>query len=142
MAEEGGSTGGTDAAGGLERNLRRVLEDFQALSGEVRSAAVLSPEGTLLASIGRDGSGIERDRVSSMLGALAGIAGRAAREKGREHASQVRVKTEKGYVLLTRLEGGATLAATTGSDSRVGLILYDMRNVGREIERVFAEGDQ
>ncbi len=142
MAGEGGSAGGTDATGGLEDNLRRVLEDFQALSGEVRSAAILSQEGQLLASIGRGGSGIERDRVSAMLGALAGIAERSAREKGRERADQVRIKTENGFVLLTRLEGGATLAATTSPDSRVGLVLYDMRNVRSEVDRVFAEGEQ
>ena len=47
-------------------------------------------------------------------------------------------------MLLVGLEGGNILAATTGPDARVGLVLYDMRNVRREIERMLGsrEGEQ
>jgi predicted regulator of Ras-like GTPase activity (Roadblock/LC7/MglB family) len=75
-----------------------------------------------------------------MLAALANLAERVARENGKEHASQVRVQAEGGHVLLVRLEGGGTLAATTGPDARVGLALYDMRNARGEVERVMGGG--
>ena len=41
-----------------------------------------------------------------------------------------------------RLDGGGVLAATTGPDARVGLVLYDMRNARDEVDRVLAEGSE
>ncbi len=119
-------------------NLDRTLADLRALSGDIESCGVLSKDGELLAA--SHGEGVDRERVTAMLAALANLAGRVARENGKDHASQVRIKAEGGYVLLVRLEGGGTLAATTGPDARVGLVLYDMRNAGGEVERVLEGG--
>jgi uncharacterized protein len=128
MAEGAGAMG----------NLDRVLGDLRALSGDIDSCGVLSEDGELLSS--SHGEGVDRERVTAMLAALANRAERLARENGKDHASQVRVKAEGGFVLLVRLEGGGTLAATTGPDARVGLVLYDMRNARYEIERALEGG--
>jgi uncharacterized protein len=124
---------------GSADNLDRVLADLRALSGDIDSCGVLSKDGELLSS--SHGEGVDRERVTAMLAALANRSERVARENGKEHASQVRVKAEGGYVLLVRLEGGGTLAATTGPDARVGLVLYDMRNARAEVERVLEGGE-
>src|SRR3712207_8289595 len=107
-------------------NVDRVLADLRALSGDIDSCGVLSKDGELLSS--GHGDGVNRERVPAMLTALANRAERVARENGKEHASQVRIKAEGGYVLLVRLEGRGPLAATTGPDARVGLVLYDLRH--------------
>ncbi len=121
---------GVASAGELER----VLEGLRSLSGEVTSAAVVLENGELRAST--LAPGIDRDRYGAMLAALSGLAHRTARENGGSGFSHVRIKAqEEGYVLLVGLENGATLAATTGPDARVGLVLYDMRNVRGEVER-------
>ncbi len=123
MAEQGGTTG----------RLEGKLEDLKALSGDIRSCAVLSGDGELKGS--RLGDGVERERATAMLAALANLSERVGRENGQEHVSQTRIKTEGGYVLLVRLEDGGTLAATTEPDARVGLVLYDMRNARDEVQR-------
>ncbi len=128
----------TESTGSMEQ-VDRVLTDLRALSGDIDSCGFLSREGELLFS--SRGEGVERERVAAMLAALANLAERVARENDKEHASQVRVKAEGGYVLLVRLEGGGTLAATTGPDARVGLVLYDMRNARDEVERVLEGGE-
>ena len=125
MAEQGG-TGSTE-------NLDRVLADLRALSGDIESCGVLSKDGEVLFS--SHGEGVDRERVAAMVAALANLAERVARENGKNHASQVRVKAEGGHVLLVRLEAGGALVATTGSDARVGLVLYDMRNARGEVEK-------
>jgi uncharacterized protein len=130
--------GMAERAGSAE-NLDRVLADLRALSGDIDSCGVLSKDGELLSS--SHGEGVDRERVTAMLAALANRSERVARENGKEHASQVRVKAEGGYVLLVRLEGGGTLAATTGPNARVGLVLYDMRNARAEVERVLEGGE-
>ena len=127
----------TERTGSME-NLEHVLTDLRALSEDIDSCGVLSKDGELLFS--SHGAGVDRERVTAMLAALANRVQRMARENGKEHASQVRVKTEGGYVLLLRLEGGGALAATTGPDARVGLVLYDMRNARDEVERALEGG--
>jgi predicted regulator of Ras-like GTPase activity (Roadblock/LC7/MglB family) len=119
-------------------DLNRVLADLRALSGDIESLGVLSRDGDLLSS--SHAEGVDRERITAMLAAMANLAERVARENGKDHASQVSIKAEGGHVLLVRLEGGGTLAATTGPDARVGLALYDMRNARGEIERVIGGG--
>ena len=111
MTERGGA--------GSAEELYRVLADLQALSGDIESCGVLSKDGNLLSS--SHGEGV-------------------ARENGKNHASQIRVKAEGGHVLLVRLEGGGTLVATTGLDARVGLVLYDMRHARGEVEKALEGG--
>ena len=115
-----------------------MLGDLRALSGDIKSCAVLSKEGELLSS--SHGPGVDRERAGAMLAALVNLAERTARENGKDHASQVRIKAEGGHVLLVRLEGGGVLAATTDLDARVGLALYDMRNARAEVEKVLEGG--
>jgi len=130
MTERGGA--------GSAEELNRVLADLQALSGDMESCGVLSKDGNLLSS--SHGEGVDRERVAAMVAALANLAERVARENGKNHASQIRVKAEGGHVLLVRLEGGGTLVATTGPDARVGLVLYDMRNARGEVEKALEGG--
>jgi predicted regulator of Ras-like GTPase activity (Roadblock/LC7/MglB family) len=130
MTERGGA--------GSAEELNRVLADLQALSGDIESCGVLSKDGNLLSY--SHGEGVDRERVAAMVAALANLAERVARENGKNHASQIRVKAEGGHVLLIRLQGGGTLVATTGPDARVGLVLYDMRNARGEVEKALEGG--
>ncbi len=121
-------------------DLDRALADLRALSGDMASCAVLSADGVLLSSSHTEG--VDRERAAAMLSAVANLAERAARQEGKEHASQVRVDAEDGHLLLVRLDGGGALAATTARDARVGLVLYDMRNARGEVEKAMNAGGQ
>ncbi len=121
-------------------DLDRALADLRALSEDIKSCAVLSDGGELLSS--SHAAGVDRERIAAMLAALANLSERVARENGKDHTSQVRVDTEEGHFLMVRLEGGGALAATTGLDARVGLVLYDMRNSRGEVEKVLQEGSR
>jgi predicted regulator of Ras-like GTPase activity (Roadblock/LC7/MglB family) len=85
---------------------------------------------------------VDRERAGALLAALVDLSGKAAREGGKDHASQLRVDSEGGHLLLVRLDGGGVLAATTGPEARVGLVLYDMRNARGEVDKVLAEGNE
>lgn len=115
-----------------------MIGDLRALSEDMRSCAVITAAGELRMS--SHAPGVDRERAGTMLAALRDLAERAARENGKSHASQVRVKTEEGHLLLVRLDGGGALAATTGPDARVGLVLYDMRNARGEVDKALGEG--
>ena len=126
------------SGGGEAQALDNVLADLRALSEDIESCAVLSGERDLLSS--SHGPGVDRDRVGAMLSALVYLSERVARESGKGHISQLRVDTGEGHLLVVRLDGGGVLAATTGQEARVGLVLYDMRNARSEVEKALAEG--
>lgn len=133
-------SGREDGTEGARGDLDRVLGDLRALSEDIRSCAVLSRNSELLSSSHE--RGVDRDRASAMLAALANLSERSAREGGKAHASQVRIKTEEGHLLLVRLDSGGVLAATADPDARVGLALYDMRNARGEVEKALGGGGQ
>jgi predicted regulator of Ras-like GTPase activity (Roadblock/LC7/MglB family) len=130
MAERSGA--------GTAEDLDRVLAELRALSEDIESCAVLSGDRDLLSSSHEPG--VDRERVGAMLAALVYLSERVARESGKGHISQLRIDTGGGHLLVVRLNGGGVLAATTGQDARVGLVLYDMRNARGEVEKALAEG--
>jgi predicted regulator of Ras-like GTPase activity (Roadblock/LC7/MglB family) len=132
MTETGGA--------GTAEELDRVVADLRALSEDIQSCAVLSGNRDLLSS--SHDSAVDRERAGALLATLVDLADRAAREGGKDRATQIRIDAEEGHLLLVRLDGGGVLAATTGPDARVGLVLYDMRNARGEVDRVLAEGGE
>ena len=118
--------------------LDRVLADLRALSEDIESCAVLSGDRDLLSSSHQPG--VERERVAAMLAALVYLSERLARESGKGNISQLRIDAGGGHLLVVRLGDGGVLAATTGPEARVGLVLYDMRNARGEVEKALAEG--
>ena len=120
------------------QDLDRVLADLRALSEDIDSCAVLTGDWDLLSSSHEPG--VDRERAGAMLAALVYLSERVARESGKGHISQLRVDTGEGHLLVVRLDGGGVLAATTGQEARVGLVLYDMRNARGEVEKALAEG--
>jgi predicted regulator of Ras-like GTPase activity (Roadblock/LC7/MglB family) len=123
---------------GTAEDLDGVLADLRALSEDIDSCAVLSGDRDLLSSSHEPG--VERERVGAMLAALVYLSERVARESGKGHISQLRIDTGEGHLLVVQLDGGGVLAATTGQEARVGLVLYDMRNARGEVEKALAEG--
>src|SRR5215208_3997031 len=123
---------------GTAQDLDRVLADLRALSGDIESCAVLSGDRDLISSSHEPG--VERERVGAMLAALVYLSERVARESGKGYISQLRIDAGGGQLLLVWLDGGGVLAATTGPEARVGLVLYDMRNARSEVEKALTEG--
>ena len=131
----------TESSGaGAVSDLDGLLADLRGLSEDIESCAVLSGDRDLLST--SHGSAVDRERAGALLAALLDLSDRAAREGGKDRASQLRVDTGEGHLLLVRLDGGGALAATTGPDARVGLVLYDMRNARDEVDKVLAEGGE
>jgi uncharacterized protein len=125
---------------GATQGLDGVLADLRALSEDIESCAVLSGDRDFLSSSHEPG--VDRERVGAMLAALVYLSERVARECGKGHISQLRIGTGEGHLLVVRLDGGGVLAATTGQDARVGLVLYDMRNARGVVEKALTEGSE
>jgi predicted regulator of Ras-like GTPase activity (Roadblock/LC7/MglB family) len=114
-----------------EERLVAALDGLMEHSPDVQAAALVSLDGFTMASALPEG--MQEDRVGAMSAAILGLGERAAAELGRGHLSQVFIEGADGYVLLMAAGDRAVLTALSASGSKLGLVLYDMREAAVEI---------
>ena len=103
----------------------RRLRDLQVSTPDIEASAVVSVDGLSIAS--SMPAGIEEDRVSAMSAAMLSLGERIAQEMGRGALTQVYVKGEHGYVILSEIGEEAVLTVLAREDAKLGLVLFDMR---------------
>ncbi len=114
-----------------EQQLAAALNTFMRMSDDVEAAALVSLDGFTMASALPEG--MHEDRVGAMSAAILGLGERAAAELGRGKLSQVFIEGDAGYVLLMAAGDRAVLTALANLDAKLGLLLYDMRDVADAI---------
>lgn len=114
--------------------LVEILDDFVDATRDVEAAAVISLDGLPMASALPDH--MEEDRLGAMAAALLSLGEQAAAGLGRGALSQVFVEGAGGFVFLMSARDRAVLAAVTGHDAKIGLMLYQMRQAAEDIGRV------
>ena len=116
--------------GRLEESLRALLENTQ----DIDAAAVVSLDGFVLASVLP--SAYEEDRLGAMSAALLSLGERTAMELGRGELAQVFVEGTQGYIFLLAAGEDAVLTAIVRRGSKLGLVLYDIRNAAKSIAEI------
>ena len=111
--------------------LVRRLRDLQVSTPDIEASAVVSVDGLSLAS--SMPAGIEEDRVSAMSAAMLSLGERIAQEMGRGALTQVYVKGEHGYVILSEIGEEAVLTVLAREDAKLGLVLFDMRRATEDL---------
>ena len=114
----------------LVLTLDRLMEENQ----EIEAAALVSLDGFTMASALPEG--MQEDRVGAMSAAILGLGERAATELGRGHLSQVFIEGENGYVMLIAAGDRAVLTCLAGTEAKLGLVLYDMREAADGIAEI------
>lgn len=114
-----------------EERLVAALDGLMEDSPDVQAAALVSLDGFTMAAALPEG--MQEDRVGAMSAAILGLGERAATELGRGHLSQVFIEGADGYVLLMAAGDRAVLTALSAPGSKLGLVLYDMRETAGEI---------
>jgi len=114
----------------LQDALKRLLEKGQ----DVDAAAVVSMDGFVMASVLP--AGYEKDRLGAMSAALLSLGERTAFEFGRGELAQVFVEGAQGYVFLIAAGEEAVLNAIVRRGSKLGLVLYDIRNAAKDIAQI------
>ena len=117
--------------------LAGALDEFLATSPDVEAAAIVSADGLPMASaLPPD---VEEDRLAAMSAALLTLGERAADGLGKGELSQVFVEGKNGYVVLMQAGADAVLVAVTSKNTKVGLVLFEMRKAATTIGRVMDE---
>jgi len=125
---------GTSRPATREEQLVRALDELMHDDADIQAAALVSLDGFTMASALP--AGMQSDRVGAMSAAILGLGERAAAELGRGHLSQVFIEGANGYVLLIAAGDRAVLTALAEKDSKLGLVLYDMKVAAERIGRI------
>ena len=114
--------------------LATALDDFLAVSPDVEGAAIVSPDGFPIASALP--AHVEEDRLSAMSAALLILGERSASELGKGNLAQIFVEGPYGHVVIMAAGDSAVLVAVTAKSAKVGLVLFEMRQVARRVASV------
>ncbi len=114
--------------------LDRILRELLQQTPGVEAAAVVSFDGLPMASALP--AGMDEDRVAAMSAALLSLAERAAQGLGRGDLSQVYIEGENGTVFLVSAQDEAVLIAVTAADTKVGMMLYEVKLAANKVGEV------
>jgi predicted regulator of Ras-like GTPase activity (Roadblock/LC7/MglB family) len=117
-----------------EERLAGALDELMAESPDIQAAALVSMDGFTMASALPEG--MQEDRVGAMSAAILGLGERAAAELGRGHLTQVFIEGDDGYVVLIAAGSKAVLTTLARTESKLGLVLYDMSQTAETISEI------
>lgn len=118
---------------------KEALDELLEMSSSIRQAVLVRSEGEVLAST--FASGEAESAMVATARAMIDAARQSADEMGRSPIVQVFVEAKAGCVFIALGERDTWLAATTGTDPTVGLVLYDVNTALRTaLEGEAAEG--
>jgi predicted regulator of Ras-like GTPase activity (Roadblock/LC7/MglB family) len=118
---------------------REALDELLEMSASVRAAVLVRGADQVLAST-YDGGGGESAVVQGAR-AILEDARSEAREMGRPPLSQLFIQTRSGCLFIVAGGEDTWLAATTGPDPTVGLVLYDVNTALKTALEGEAAGD-
>ncbi|WP_045748575.1 roadblock/LC7 domain-containing protein [Actinoplanes rectilineatus] len=91
----------------------------------VRDAVAVSSDGLLIA--GSDGlSRAEADQLAAIVSSMAGLARSASRRYDFDGLKLIMIEMNRGFLVISVIDGGSCLGVVAGGDSDLGLIGYEI----------------
>jgi predicted regulator of Ras-like GTPase activity (Roadblock/LC7/MglB family) len=109
---------------GRKMDAKQALADLTEISSQIRSAVLLSDDGTIAGSTLDDE---QAERMAKAAQALLEAAERTRPGSGPRALSQLEASTLGGSVFVVR-DHGRVIAATTSPEPTVGLVFYDLKS--------------
>lgn len=103
---------------------QEAIDELLEMSASIRHAVLVRGEGEVLAGTFADS--LAREEMVSLAREMLGKAREEAKAAGRATLTQLYVETKSGCVFIAAGAKDTWLAATTGTDPTVGLVLYDV----------------
>ncbi len=112
----------------ISERLRVLL----ASTPEIEGAALVSPDGLIIASVLAPPA--DEDRVAAMSAAMVSLGERISEELGRGRLEQVYIKGSEGFALLTAVGPQAMLTIIARGEARLGMLLLELRKVMADLQ--------
>jgi predicted regulator of Ras-like GTPase activity (Roadblock/LC7/MglB family) len=110
----------------------QALADLTEISSQVVQAAIIGPDGSVLASTFDDEA-----RAKRFVEGVAKLVEEAETLRGGHGLAglvQLEAATLEGSVFVVRDEGGGSISAVTRPEPTVGLVFYDLKHALRSVE--------
>jgi predicted regulator of Ras-like GTPase activity (Roadblock/LC7/MglB family) len=122
----------------LAHKARGLLRSLQSESDSVKSCALVSFDGLMLAAVLADG--VDADRFGAMCASLLALSSRAAKEVERGVLRQVILDGEQGPMLLTRAGTLGVLAVAADPTKNLGKLILDTQTTAKALAAIHAAG--
>jgi predicted regulator of Ras-like GTPase activity (Roadblock/LC7/MglB family) len=117
-------------------NLTLILQNFVASASEIEGAALVSPDGLLLAT--SLPPGMAEERVAAMSAAMLSLGERIGSELGRGPIERLYVEGKEGYTMLMGCGDDAVLLILANASVKQGLLMLVARRVVAELKVALA----
>jgi len=107
------------------------LENLHDSSSDIQGVALVNQDGFIIACVLPES--LEEERLASVTAAFQGLAERCAQELGKGLSLQTLLRTEGGYVVITRSGPDAFLVLISGPQAKPGILLLDARQTVEEL---------
>lgn len=114
--------------------LKTILTSLSATSGDIKSSAVISIDGLVMAS--NFPADMDEDRVGAMSAAMHAMGERCSSELGAGDIQQVFVKGNTGFVIMIEAGTEGVLTCICSEAAKLGLIFLDMKRAADEVGRI------
>jgi uncharacterized protein len=111
------------------------LRRLQSAVPEIEASAVVTLDGLPLVSMLPDE--VEPNRLAAMSASVLSLGERLSLELGRGNFEQVYVRGTDGDVLLMAVGENAVLTVAVRREAKLGMILYYMRRIVKEMSALF-----
>ena len=118
-------------AASLDDSVVATLQALQDSDPDIQATAVVSVEGTLIASSQEHGP--TDDRLAAMTAAMVGWGERIASELSRGQLAQVLIRGAAGSVILMPINDASVLSVMINDEMKLGLIFLDMRRAANDL---------
>ena len=121
--------------------LRDELANFLKRASGIESAMIVSADGLPITSTLSESRDDEESRNAAMIAAIQGVGEQASESLRRGTLRQVIAEGEHGYVYVMAAGDHAVLSATTGDKTKIGLMLWAMRETAQNVVKIM-QGDE
>jgi len=119
---------------GRQVQILEVLKEMKQENPNFTALAVVTPDGLPMSSLLPEG--VEEDRVAAISATLSSLAERASNELKMGKLEQTYAKGENGYILVMSIKDVATLLAVTNKNAKLGMVMFNMKEGIRKIEKI------
>lgn len=113
---------------------------LQRSSPEVEAAALISPDGLIIASALKPE--INADRISAMSASILSLGEGISKETGLGILEQVHIQGQDGHIVLMAAGEKAVLTALIMAQAKMGVLLMDMRHTADDLVKILTLEDQ
>lgn len=125
---------------GRGEKLKVILKEFVERNPDLRASVIITPEGLPLASTVSDPN--EEEELAASSGLTLTLAERASEIMNGGAPKEIILRGENAYQLFFPLSGGGGLSIFASPESKLGILLYELRKMVDKIaDSMEEEGD-